>query len=85
MEKYNIEIKKTASKELAKLPAKELRFIIKKISDLANNPRPIGSKKLCNQQRYRIRHGNYRILYTIEDNILTVVIVKVGHRKCIYR
>jgi len=81
MEKYKIEIKKSAVKEIECLPKKDILFILDKIESLANNPRPHDSKKLSAKEYYRLRCGNYRILYSIEDNILFVFIVKVGHRK----
>ena len=85
MENYSIQIKKSAAKELRKLPFKDLPYIVRKIQALAYDPRPVGSKKLSGQNRYRVRYGDYRILYTIEDQLLVVVIVKVGHRKQVYR
>ena len=85
MAKYKIRIKKSAEKELSKIPEKELLKILDKIKSLSNDPHPTGSIKLTNQEKYRVRVGNYRILYQIEDNILTVFVVKVGHRKDIYR
>ncbi len=85
MVKYKIQVKKSAAKELRKIPQKELVKILGKIENLSTNPHPTGSIKLTNQEKYRIRIGNYRVLYSIEDNILTVFIVKVGHRKNIYR
>ncbi|MCD6150270.1 MAG: type II toxin-antitoxin system RelE/ParE family toxin [Deltaproteobacteria bacterium] len=85
MAKYKIRIKKSAEKELSKIPEKELLKILDKIKSLSDEPHPTGSIKLTNQEKYRVRVGNYRILYQIEDNILTVFVVKVGHRKDIYR
>jgi mRNA interferase RelE/StbE len=85
MVKYKIQVKKSAEKELGKIPQKDLVKILDKIERLATNPHPIGSIKLTNQEKYRIRIGNYRVLYSIEDDILTVFVVKVGHRKNIYR
>ena len=85
MAKYKIQVKKSAEKELGKIPKIELLKILDKIKSLADDPHPAGSIKLTNQEKYRIRVGNYRILYKIEENILTVFIVKVGHRKNIYR
>ncbi|MCK5719403.1 MAG: type II toxin-antitoxin system RelE/ParE family toxin [Thiomargarita sp.] len=85
MVKYKIEVKKSAEKELRKLPQKNLIKILEKITSLSSDPHPIGSIKLTNQERYRIRIGNYRVLYTIEDDILTIYIIKIGHRKEIYR
>jgi mRNA interferase RelE/StbE len=59
--------------------------ILHRIEALATDPRPPGSAKLTGQERYRIRQGRYRIVYSIQDKQLTVWIVKVGHRKSIYR
>ncbi len=72
-------------KDLRKIPRNDLRKIMKKIKGLADNPRPHGCEKLTGQERYRIRHGNYRIIYSIQDDELTVWVVKVGHRKDSYR
>lgn len=85
MAKYNIEIKKTAVKELNNLPLSDLKKIIQKIQNLADNPRPPGCKKLTGEEKYRIRSGNYRILYIIEDDILIIYIIKIGHRRDVYR
>lgn len=84
MAKYRIEIKKSAFKEMKQLPSKDLRKILKKIGSLAVNPRPPDSKKLSDRERYRIRYRHYRILYEIVDDILLIIIVKVGHRKDVY-
>ncbi|MEA2110913.1 MAG: type II toxin-antitoxin system RelE/ParE family toxin [Campylobacterota bacterium] len=84
MANYKIEIKKSAAKEISKLPQKVLVRIVEQIQLLSETPRPHGCKKLSGDEKYRVRVGNYRILYTIEDNILTLYIVKVGHRKNIY-
>lgn len=85
MGKYKIEVKKSAEKELKKIPKKELTKIIQQIGSLADDPHPSGCKKLTNQEKYQIRVGNYRVLYNVENDILTVFVVKVGHRKEIYR
>jgi len=85
MGKYKLQIKKSAEKELRKIPKKELIKIINKIQNLSEDPHPVGSIKLSNQEKYRLRIGNYRVLYKVEDNILTIFIIKVGHRKDIYR
>ncbi|MFA5367656.1 MAG: type II toxin-antitoxin system RelE/ParE family toxin [Dehalococcoidia bacterium] len=85
MEKYNIDIKQSAIKELNKIPARDLKKIASKIESLSHNPRPAGCEKLSAQERYRLRQGNYRILYSIEDDILTVYVVKIAHRKDVYR
>ena len=85
MEKYKIDIKKSAVKEIEHLPGRDIRNVLNKISSLAQNPRPHDSKKLSGQEKYRVRCGDYRILYSIEDNVLVVYVVKVGHRKDVYR
>jgi len=86
VEKYNVSIKPSAVKEIEAIPQKkERQRITRRIGQLANNPRPPGSTKLSGHDKYRLRQGVYRIVYGIEDNELTVVVVKVGHRKDVYR
>jgi mRNA interferase RelE/StbE len=85
MAKYKIEIKKSAEKELNNSPHNDLKKIIQEITNLAENPRPSDCKKLTGEEKYRIRSGKYRIFYLIEDNILMVYIIKIGHRRDIYR
>lgn len=85
MAKYKIQIKTSAVKELNKLPKKDLKKVVVKIQALSENPRPPGCEKLSADEKYRIRHGNYRIIYSIEDDILIVFVVKIGHRKDIYK
>lgn len=85
MAKYQIKISRNAEKSLRKLPTKSVRTIRTKIRTLADNPRPDGCKKLVASDRlYRIRTGNYRILYTIADDVLIVTVVKIGDRKDVY-
>jgi len=81
---YKIDITKSAQKKLSKLPAKERDRISEKIDALAHEPRPSGCKKLMGREGYRIRIGNYRVIYNIHDDVLTVLIVDVGDRKEIY-
>ncbi len=85
MAKYKIQVKRSAEKEIGKIPKNDLLKILNKIKSLSDDPHPIGSLKLTNQEKYRVRIGNYRILYTVEDKVLMVFVVKVGHRKDIYR
>jgi mRNA interferase RelE/StbE len=82
---YSIYFKESARKELNAIPKRVLQRIMEKIATLADNPRPAGSEKLSGQERYRIRQGNYRILYSIQDGELTIWVVKVGHRREVYR
>ncbi len=86
MEKYKVSIKRSAVKEIEAIPQKkERQRIIRRIGQLAEDPRPRDSKKLSGHDKYRIRQGSFRIVYGIEDNELTVIVVKVGHRKDVYR
>ncbi len=85
METYKVLLKKSAAKELEKVPEKDRKKIIKNIRDLSLDPRPQGVKKLSGQEKYRIRQGNYRILYQIVDEELIIYVVGVGHRKDIFR
>lgn len=83
---YSIEYKKSVEKELRKLPSTQLKNIITKISALARNPRPTGSVKLRGASNlFRIRFADYRIIYQVHDDKLIVLVVKVGHRREIYR
>ena len=85
MAKYKITIKKSAAKELEDIPKKDLRKIVKRIQSLAQNPRPPGSQKLSGKGRYRVRQGDYRIVYSTKDKNSIIDIVKIGHRREIYR
>jgi mRNA interferase RelE/StbE len=83
---YSIELLKTAHKQLAKIPRKDRLKIADRIDELAEDPRPIGHKKLAaSKDFYRIRAGDYRIIYQIRDDILLVLIVEIGHRREVYR
>ena len=86
MAKYRILIKPSAVKEIEAIsPKKDRQRIVGRISKLADNPRPPGCEKLSGQDKYRIRQGRYRIVYAIEDQDLIIYVVKVGHRKDVYR
>jgi mRNA interferase RelE/StbE len=83
---YKVVIGKQVLKSCEKIQVTYLQGIKKAINDLANDPRPFGSVKLTGSQNtYRIRAGIYRIIYTIEDKILTVKVIKIDHRKAVYR
>jgi mRNA interferase RelE/StbE len=84
--KYKVFIKPSAVKEIESIARKQDRQrIVRRIQQLADNSRPPGSKKLSGHDRYRTRQGLYRIVYSIEDEKLIVYVVKVGHRKDVYR
>jgi len=83
---YKILIKRSAQKEIKAIGLKKDRQrIIKRIQELANNPRSPGSEKLSGSPYYRVRQGRYRIVYEIQDDVLIVHILKIGHRKYVYR
>lgn len=85
MASYRIEIKKSAQKEIQSLPPQDLKRVVAKIQQLAVKPRMLDSKKLTSQEQYRVRVGQYRILYEIHDDVLLVMVVRVANRKEAYR
>ena len=82
---YNLFIEKSAQKNLVKIPNSDRNKIIKAIYRLKDNPHPVGSKKLSGREAWRIRIGNYRVIYEIHDDRLIVLILKVGHRQSAYK
>lgn len=82
--KYSISIDNYAIKQIKKLDKSAIPIIKNAIETLADNPRPTGYKKLKNAEAYRIRVGNYRIIYEINDDKLIVIVVSAGHRKNVY-
>jgi mRNA interferase RelE/StbE len=82
---YQVLIGRQAQKQLEKIPDPDFSRIKDSINNLAENPRPHGCKKLKGRNGYRIRQGNYRIIYDIYDQVLTVVVLDTGHRKDIYQ
>ena len=85
MAQYRVIVRKSVSKDLKGVPKKDVRRILSAIQSLADYPRPPGTKKLSGRERYRLRQGNYRILYEIEDERLIVCVVRVGNRRDVYR
>lgn len=85
--KYEVEISETAEKSLEKIPKKDRLRIIEKIDALEQDPRPVGSLKLkgYKESMYRIRSGVYRVIYTIKEEMLIVLVLEIGHRGEIYR
>ncbi len=84
--KYRIEVKRSAAKALKKIPKPERKSISKKIDSLAEKlPNPDITKMKGNNPFHKLRVGNYRIIYEIQDDALLILIVKIGHRKNIYR
>jgi len=85
MASYRLVFKKSVSKDLRPVPNKDVARILQRMEALKENPRPVGSEKLSGQERYRIRLGVYRIIYEVVDQFLVVTVVKVGHRKQVYK
>lgn len=82
---YTVLIERYAQKQIMKLDKKLIPVIKAAIADLADNPRPHGYKKLKGEDAYRIRVGDYRVIYEIDDDIILVTVVSVGHRKDVYK
>ncbi|MFI5214782.1 MAG: type II toxin-antitoxin system RelE/ParE family toxin [Gemmatimonadales bacterium] len=82
---YSLLIKPSAVKELEALPRKDRSRVVGRIQALATAPRPQGCEKLSGEEKYRVRQGEYRVLYAIDDKAGEVVVVKIGHRRDVYR
>ena len=85
MAKYTVLITKTVQKQLKKLPDEIAERLEEEMLNLENDPRSRGSRKLKSRDAYRIRIGDFRFIYFIDDKLLMVTVIKVGHRKDIYR
>lgn len=86
MASYKVELAKSVrKKDLRSLPKADIARIIKRIESLAENPFPVGAVRLKGREEWRIRQGDYRILYLVKHEIVTVFVVKVGHRREIYK
>lgn len=81
---YEIRILPTAAREIRKLPPEAKRRVQAVVELLSEEPRPPAAKKLTARPEWRVRTGDYRILYRIEDSILTVIVVRAGHRRDVY-
>ena len=85
MASYELVFKKKVAKDLRSFPRQDVRRILSRIRSLVQNPRPVGCEKLSGRELYRVRQGDYRIVYTIEDQQLIVQIIKIAHRRDVYR
>ena len=85
MGRYKIVFRKSVAKDLRRIPNQDVRRILATVDSLSEEPRPSGIEKLSGQEKYRARQGNYRIIYEIKDDEVVVVVVKVGHRRDVYR
>ncbi len=82
---YNIFLRHSVTKDLDGIPKRDPKRIIGRIRSLAHDPWPSGCEKLSGQERYRVRQGRYRIVYSVQDDNLTIWVVKVGHGRNVYR
>ena len=85
MARYELRFKPSVAKDLRGIPRTDVQRILARIETLRDDPRPPGSEKLSGQEHYRVRQGNYRVLYSIADAEMLVEIIKVGHRREVYR
>lgn len=85
MANYKLLFKKSVAKDLRAFPKQDVARILRRLEELATEPRPAGCEKLSGQERFRVRQGVYRIIYEIKDEELVVMVVKVGHRREIYQ
>lgn len=85
MARYELRVKPSVARDLRGIPRADVLRILARIEALRDDPRPPGSEKLSGQERYRVRQGQYRILYSIADAELIVEVVRVGHRRDVYR
>ncbi len=85
MASYELVFKKSVTKDLRNIPTKDINRILQRIRSLAVDPRPPVCEKLSGSERYRLRQGIYRILYEVNDRLMTVIVVMVAKRDRIYR
>ncbi|MGZ9093052.1 MAG: type II toxin-antitoxin system RelE family toxin [Rhodoplanes sp.] len=84
MASFRLVFKQSVTKDLRRIPNADVARILERVGMLADDPRPAGSEKLSGQHRYRVRQGVYRILYAVDDQEKSVLVVKVGHRREVY-
>ena len=85
MARYDLRFKSSVAKDLQSIPPTDRRRVLDRIETLRDDPRPPGAEKLSARERYRLRQGNYHILYTVSDAEVVVEVVKIAHRREVYR
>lgn len=85
MARYDLVLRPSVSRDVKGIPQQVLKRILERIEALRDDPRPPGAVKLSGLEYYRVRQGDYRIVYEIQDKVLVVIVVKIGHRREIYR
>ena len=84
MARYELRLKASVAKDLRGLPKADVKRLLKRMQDLCDDPRPSGCEKLSGQPHYRVRQGVYRIVYGVDDALIVVEVVRVGHRREVY-
>ena len=82
---YKIELRRRAQRALGRLPKTDFQAVVEAMKELAQTPRPRGVEKVKSAGLWRIRQGDYRIIYGIDDKQLLITVVRIGHRREIYR
>ena len=85
MARFELRFKPSVAKDLRGIPKTEVRRLLKRIEALRDDPRPAGCEKLTGRELYRIRQGVYRIVYSVDDAAVVIEVIKVGHRREVYR
>jgi mRNA interferase RelE/StbE len=85
VEKYRILIKSSATQELDHIPKRDLGRVVKQIQNLSEAPRPSRCERLSGEEKYRVRQGKHRVVYSVDDESREVFVVKIGHRREVYR
>ena len=85
MASYSLRVKRSAEHELRSVPKPDLARLVHRIQALVSNPRPPGAEKLSGEDAYRIRQGDWRVIYAIDDDAKLIEIIKIGHRREVYR
>lgn len=85
MARFELRFKPSVAKDLRGIPKTEVRRLLKRVEALRDDPRPAGCEKLTGRELYRIRQGVYRIVYSVDDAAVVIEVIKVGHRREVYR
>lgn len=85
MARFELRFKTSVAKDLRSLPKQEVLRILERIETLRTNPRPTGSEKLSGHSLYRLRQGNWRVIYTIDDTEVVIEVIRIAHRRHSYR
>lgn len=82
---YSVRLSRTGERDLRALPKQEIVRLLRRLEQLAAQPRPSGAKKLKGEEAYRVRQGDYRIVYEVQDEARVVIVYRIRHRREVYR